>query len=158
MRIGVYLTRRTQLKVLGPVATAIQKRGHQLVWHIEQSAVKSGEDLIRVEELDNHWPNEWRAGHYPYGTYSVLIGIGSVLPPRGKTPQIAVDHFFDCWLTPLGETGRVHVYHSDYHRLTYFHLYQPDQWNWSIVPEFTVGWPHSDEVQPPQTRDSVVLL
>ena len=144
MRIGIHLTRRTALKVLAPIASAIQRRGHDLVWRVVQSAVKSGEDMVVFEELGRHWPNSKFFG----GKHDVLIGIGSVLPPRCKTPQIAVDHFFDCWLSPRTDVEQ--VYHSDYHELV--------ATGYGGHSGCIVGWPNSDEVQPAQTRDSVVFF
>jgi hypothetical protein len=146
VNLAIYLTRRSQLKVLAPIATAIQKSEHTLIWRVEQAAVKSGSDVIRVQELEQRWPG----GMLAYDA-DVTIGIGSVLPHDRSARYLAVDHFFDCWLTKASP----HVttcYHSAYHHITRSDLHG--------VPSsgYVVGWPNADEVQPAMVRDCVVFF
>ncbi len=141
MRLGVYLTRRSQLKVLSPVIEAALGRGHDTILVAAASAAKRG-DHLDTRELERLYPAACIGSTGDYGKLDALIGLEPVLPDLKATRLVGVDHFYDVWLRPP-RTGRNFTmgYHSAYHRDVHQQLWHTKS------DAAVVGWLPADQAR-----------
>lgn len=135
--IGVYLRRRSDLKILGSTLDALVARGVPWVWCWDEDDRK---EPVQEAELAR-WPGPVESPE----ACRVLVAADAPYLPVTRVPIVAIPYFWDNRLAPP-VPGRVVCYTSALHRARVAALWgpQPDP----LCP--IVGWTESDQALLPE--------